>query len=77
MNPQELELRLEEVTQSLAVEFGGSVGLDRVRNCVAAAGSHFTDARIDAYLSLFVARRARALLEMSIRPTPHPDLGAA
>ena len=63
-----VEARVEEVTRLLTEEFGGRVSTETVRRCVAAACEHFADARIDAYLSLFVAREARRALRTGETP---------
>ena len=63
MSAREVDPRVEEMTRILAAELHGTVGVDMVRRCVVAASAQFADARIDAYIPLFVARHARRLIE--------------
>lgn len=62
MARHDVDLKIEEIVRTPDAEFSGSVGGETVRRCVADARARFADARIDAFLPLFVAKRARELL---------------
>jgi hypothetical protein len=50
---------MQEVARKLEEEFSDSIDVKEVARYVADAMTRFDDAKIDAYLPMFVARRAR------------------
>jgi len=70
----EVDLQIEEMARSLDAEFSGRVGGETVRRCIADARARFADARIDAFLPLFVAKHARELLRATGAATRSPGL---
>jgi hypothetical protein len=58
----DLRPRLDDLTRLLAEEYADVYDRATVARCVAEARAQLGDARIVAYLPMFVARRARDLL---------------
>jgi hypothetical protein len=64
----DVDPKIDEVQKRLAAEFADVVGFEKVARCVADARAQYADANIDAYVPMFVARRARQMLRAA---TPH------
>jgi hypothetical protein len=70
MTAAELNSRIEDVKRRLACEFGGTHAADVVAKCVAEARKGLAGAKVEAFLPVFVARRARSLLRRANQSSP-------
>ena len=62
LKPQDEQLRLEATERELVREFGPVLGEDRVRSDVQDVVHRYDDAPVRTFLSVLVAREARARL---------------